>query len=1626
MAMNMDAVLRIAAKVQGLNDFKALSDQLLNVNKASTDSQAGFQRLSSESSRLAQESVRAANSAKIQSASLRELGASARTNATEIRRSSGEAQSFGAVLQRLRSQSTGVVDGIVKSAFNAASGINTLSASFTPVNNQIDASKVNVDQFSDSLQQLSGQSASALSGIGKSAINAANGIHELQVSLDPTDQQIALVRQELIEFEASSKKTERSIAQQIQVFKNLRSQAELNGEIYKQLTADVDRLRATTSAIDAAGSKGAQGIEKVTTASKSSSAALKDQIKTLERLRRKLTESSEGYKVISREIDNLKAKSAALDLPKFTAPGAAAAASGTVGAIRQLVDMRRELSKTNAGRVVLAGEGTAIAGLTGTIGAAGAAGIGGAAGGLSGIASQLDVIASKASALPGVLKPLGGLLATPAAAAGDAIANWGASLAAAQSKLAALSGPFEAIGTAIQSIGPETTLAAGAASLAIASVYDVLKRRADEAQRDLEESFKGISDDVQRTLQQLARVFDAVPAARLAAQRELRDRNLARLGEAQPGSIEARRAANAVVSAEREITKIQGEQNKLLDAARARESEKLKLQKEQRDAVTQRLNLQKRLTQETIKEREELRQSNAIVKSIRRNQERTAPERQRQAELAETIKQQRDIARSRLDIQRKLTEEARNERNELRQSNAIAGSIRRNQERQERAAAAQERIRRNAAAAFPRSTMLALPAAGQTTAPGTGQAISGGARLSLSNIETAGTRDVIGTAMSSLPKALEQANAAATKTKGALRDVFIEITKAEQASNGSINSLQRQRAAWQALQNAVNPAAPAYENARRNVERLDNQLQRLTKTQQKAAVAQQPRGGIGAAGSALGSLALGGGLQGALGAAAGELMFSGGAAKFAAGAGIAAVAAVGALAATVGIEAENAEVRLKALTDQFGEYTQAQAAAARIAKTLRVSQTESADSFSQLYAALRPTGVTIKEIEDAFIGFTAAARVSGATAQESAAAILQLKQALGSGVLQGDELRSIREQAPLVAQAIAKEMNVSVGELKKLGEQGKITTDIVLRALAALKNQSLDKLNKQLNTSGQALQDLSNATNDFGRTIARVFGPTSVAIVRGLGNAIREVNAVMGALTGGNGAMGRIEDMQRARAQAERDTNARQFGWFDFQGREQFFRQRTQQLFRQYQEERAAAAERSAPPPTAAQEAERQRAARAREQARQSANADKQNKDKRDAEKTQSRMNELLSDNLRLNTELGNIGKDRLSQIRAEHELIPQLLKLELADLNATLKGDELRQARINTILEARTRALQLEQEFKDVTNEINNLLGQSKELSLKVFSGFRPEESPLSRELLAVNQELVNADKAAEDLLKRLSELGGINPETATARTSIGNLRGAIAGVDPVAVASQRITQGDVDALQQEIQGLQNYGRELSTIEQLAIKYGEEWSKIDPSVRSSLETLANQRDTLQANVDKTREWNNVLNQAGTTIGGVLQDLITGTNDWRSSLNSALKSLANLVFQQALAGLAGKDGIGVFSFLSGSLGAGTKAFANGGVVNSPTMFRFADGGTMRNGLMGEAGPEAIIPLKRGRDGKLGVAGGSSSTSITVNVDASGSNVQGSDQQASQLGRAIAAAVQQELIKQKRPGGLLTR
>ena len=106
------------------------------------------------------------------------------------------------------------------------------------------------------------------------------------------------------------------------------------------------------------------------------------------------------------------------------------------------------------------------------------------------------------------------------------------------------------------------------------------------------------------------------------------------------------------------------------------------------------------------------------------------------------------------------------------------------------------------------------------------------------------------------------------------------------------------------------------------------------------------------------------------------------------------------------------------------------------------------------------------------------------------------------------------------------------------------------------------------------------------------------------------------------------------------------------------------------------------------------------------------------------------------------------------------------------------------------------------------------------------------------------------------------------------------------------------------------------------------------------------------------------------------------------------------------------------------LGSGGKK--GGGILGAIGLF--ANGGRPpvgRPSIVGERGPELFVPRTSGTIVPNNKLGGSNNTSVVVNVDASGSDVQGDDAGAKELGGLISIAVQSELVRQQRPGGLLS-
>ena len=198
--------------------------------------------------------------------------------------------------------------------------------------------------------------------------------------------------------------------------------------------------------------------------------------------------------------------------------------------------------------------------------------------------------------------------------------------------------------------------------------------------------------------------------------------------------------------------------------------------------------------------------------------------------------------------------------------------------------------------------------------------------------------------------------------------------------------------------------------------------------------------------------------------------------------------------------------------------------------------------------------------------------------------------------------------------------------------------------------------------------------------------------------------------------------------------------------------------------------------------------------------------------------------------------------------------------------------------------------------------------------------------------------------------------------------------------------------------------------------------------------------DSIKSGAEEVRE---VVTKAFKGMeDAIVNFVMTGKLNFADFTRSILADMARIIVRQAflkplLGGIFGFDMGGVtgggtasasgevtmanFNAMGNVYGRnGIQKFARGGVVHSPTIFPFKNG----IGLMGEAGSEAIMPLKRHSSGKLGVEASGGMGSVVVNVDAKGTSAQGDNSRSKELGRLVGVAIEAELIKQKRPGGLL--
>ena len=207
------------------------------------------------------------------------------------------------------------------------------------------------------------------------------------------------------------------------------------------------------------------------------------------------------------------------------------------------------------------------------------------------------------------------------------------------------------------------------------------------------------------------------------------------------------------------------------------------------------------------------------------------------------------------------------------------------------------------------------------------------------------------------------------------------------------------------------------------------------------------------------------------------------------------------------VEYQKLEQRLKVLTATNGQYAQSVELARQAQVKFGLSGTEALEAVTNLQARLGSLGVSMEDMTAIFNGFNTAAILSGASTQEQVGAMRQLIQALGSGVLRGDEFNSIAEQMSAVQEPIARQLGINVDQLREFAHQGKITKEIVIEAFKEIEKSGSKALKELIkNDPSMTFKVLNNSLEQLSIELGKIFVPAVLDGVSALSALIRVVS----------------------------------------------------------------------------------------------------------------------------------------------------------------------------------------------------------------------------------------------------------------------------------------------------------------------------------------------------------------------------------------------------------------------------------------------------------------------------------------------------------------------------------------
>jgi lambda family phage tail tape measure protein len=307
-------------------------------------------------------------------------------------------------------------------------------------------------------------------------------------------------------------------------------------------------------------------------------------------------------------------------------------------------------------------------------------------------------------------------------------------------------------------------------------------------------------------------------------------------------------------------------------------------------------------------------------------------------------------------------------------------------------------------------------------------------------------------------------------------------------------------------------------------------------------------------------------------------------------------------------------------------------------------------------------------------------------------------------------------------------------------------------------------------------------------------------------------------------------------------------------------------------------------------------------------------------------------------------------------------------------------------------------------------------------------------------NDRVTDAEKVTGDLLSKVFKL---SQDVAEAGGKL-SIKGIVQDIIRLEDAAKGFAESEYT------QGLSNFFVELDN------KLAQVTDRIYENARAmqyNSEVMGGLMDgfkNYEKSIGTTREAFAQLSESGMKgVENAIFDLVTtGSANFSQFAASILQDTARMIIQQYVlksimqalgfvggggitSAIAPLTGIPVFNPMGVTFNPASFAFANGGIMTSkgPLLLKkYAAGGIANSpqvAMFGEGSrPEAYVPLPDGRSIPVTMKGENKNVSVVVNVDAKGSQVQGNESQGKALGAAISAAVQTEIIKQQRPGGLL--